>query len=46
MNSREQLQFSGLIHHVANSLQAGGVSFDSELRILEQTSVAKRMIHP
>jgi signal transduction histidine kinase len=46
MNSREQLQFSGLIHHVANSLQAGGVSFDGDLRILEQTTIARRMIHP
>lgn len=46
MSIDEELQFSGIIHQVADSLQTGAVLFDSRLSVLEMTAAAKMLLHP
>lgn len=46
MNQNMQLQFSSLVHQIADCLCLGQVSFDPDLNILDMTSIAAGIIYP
>jgi hypothetical protein len=44
MSLNEELRFSEIVQQVADSLRAGGVLFDRQLRVLEMTSLAEKLL--
>lgn len=45
MNQQMQLQFSSMVHQLADGLGVGQASFDRDLNVIDMTSRAKEMIY-